>query len=192
MVQMCRVTGDPLRWLERWLHEKGFSDTERLAHEMRPLCEILHHAATYDQLNLGGTACLEVAARRLQAIVDAHAVSASRPNWSVARYYGSSVNTLDVSSEAMKKYATRMAKDEWDLQVTQNRIRELRGAAGSGDKGVDKGVELYMVPLDGDAALAPSKGARGGGGGRGGDGGGGRGGRARARRLGADSSGANA
>jgi hypothetical protein len=97
---------------------------------MRPLCEILHHGATYDQLNLGGTACLEVAARRLQAIVDAHSVSAARPNWSVARYYGGSVNALDVSSEAMKKYATRMAKDEWDLHVTQNRIRELKNAGG--------------------------------------------------------------
>ena len=80
LAAMTKIAGDPRRWLERWLIEKGFGENDRLAHEMHVLADCLFHAATYDQLNVGSVVCLEVVARRLQAIVDAHSVSASKPN----------------------------------------------------------------------------------------------------------------
>ena len=82
----------------------------------------------------------------------------------------------------MKKYATRMAKDDFDLQLAANRVRDLRasGTARADARAFAFGDES-AADGPGGAAL-PAAGA---GGGRGG----GKGGRnGRARRLKADGS----
>ena len=182
MTAMSRVATNPMRWLERWLHEKGFSEHERLAHETRPLCEILHYGATYGQLNLGGAACLEVATRRLQAIVDAHSVSATRPNWALAKFYSGAHCSLDVSSDSMKKYATRMANDEFELQLAANRVRDLRGGGVGAADSKDYGFGCDDGAADGSGAGGAQ------GGGQGSRGGGKDGKSGRARRLKAEGS----
>ena len=70
--------------LERWLLEKGSGEDQRLARKMHVLADCLFHAAAYGQLDAGSVVCLEVVARRLQAIVDADSVSAAKPKWSIA------------------------------------------------------------------------------------------------------------
>ena len=46
--------------------------TDRVAHELWVLVETLQTAGSYDQLNLGGVAALEVVARRVQLITEAY------------------------------------------------------------------------------------------------------------------------
>ena len=94
------------------------------------LADCLYHAATYDQLNVGSVVCLEAVARRLQAIVDAHSVSATKPNWSIAKYHSGSASSLNVSSEGLRRYATRNAKGEIDLHIAQARVRDMKYGGG--------------------------------------------------------------
>ena len=53
------------------MRDKHISVKDRADHELRCLCDELEEAACFDQLNLGALACLEVAARRLNLMVDA-------------------------------------------------------------------------------------------------------------------------
>eukprot|EP00959_Pyramimonas_sp_CCMP1952_P117036 2446376-Pyramimonas_sp.AAC.1 len=61
---MTNLMGSPRGWLERFLRDKGISSTDRVSHELRSLCDILEEGCDFDQFNLGGLACLEVAALR--------------------------------------------------------------------------------------------------------------------------------
>ena len=69
---MEKLGGSPRQWVEHLLRDKHISGKDRAAHELRCLCDVLEEAACFDQLNLGALACLEVAARRLNLIVDGH------------------------------------------------------------------------------------------------------------------------
>ena len=66
------VEQSPQQWLERLVRDKHISVKDRADHELRCLCDELEEAACFDQFNLGALACLEVAARRLNLMVDAH------------------------------------------------------------------------------------------------------------------------
>ena len=131
-----RVGGDPIRWFEKWLSDKGFSEGDRVAHEMRTLVEILYYGGCVDQLNLPSLICMEVAGHRLQSIVDAYAANPARPNWAMAKYYESSDRSVDIVSEPLKRFAARRAKEDWDLQTAHTRVRELRadGPGGGWEK----------------------------------------------------------
>ena len=48
---MQRVGGDLRLWLREYLREKGLSNTDRVAHEMRTLVESFWHAGTVDSLS---------------------------------------------------------------------------------------------------------------------------------------------
>ncbi|CAK0882062.1 unnamed protein product, partial [Prorocentrum cordatum] len=56
---MHRTAGTPRAWLEKFLRDKNIAPTDRVAHELRPLVEALEEAGCFDQVNLGGLACLE-------------------------------------------------------------------------------------------------------------------------------------
>ena len=51
---MERQGGDPRLWLDKWLREKHLADSDRVAHELRRLADVLHMARVVDQLNVGG------------------------------------------------------------------------------------------------------------------------------------------
>ena len=53
---MEKLGGGPQQWLELFLIEKHISD--KAAHELRCLCDVLEKAACFDQVNLGALACL--------------------------------------------------------------------------------------------------------------------------------------
>eukprot|EP00959_Pyramimonas_sp_CCMP1952_P243674 5093468-Pyramimonas_sp.AAC.1 len=46
---MLRVGGDPRLWLREYLREKGLASADRVAHELRCICEALYMAGCYDQ-----------------------------------------------------------------------------------------------------------------------------------------------
>ena len=62
--------------------------------------EILYQGGTYDQLNVGAVASLEIASRRLIAIVEATSKGLDSPNWKTARHY-TGTSTLPVSCALM-------------------------------------------------------------------------------------------
>eukprot|EP00974_Lingulodinium_polyedra_P075536 7319166-Lingulodinium_polyedra.AAC.1 len=56
---MERHGGNPRLWFDHFCRSKDIRATDRVFHECRVLTEALHLAGTYDQVNLGGLACLE-------------------------------------------------------------------------------------------------------------------------------------
>ena len=69
--QMQHHGGNPKLWMHLWMKELGVSGKDRLYHEVTTLVEILYQGGTYDQLNVGAVASLEISSRRLIAIVEA-------------------------------------------------------------------------------------------------------------------------
>ena len=63
------------------MKELGVSGKDRLYHVVSTLEEMLHQRGTYDQLNVGAVASLEIASRRLIAIVEATSKGLGSPNW---------------------------------------------------------------------------------------------------------------
>jgi hypothetical protein len=77
----------PTRFFEALCQLWRLSPADRLYHELGSLFLIYRRAGEYDQLNVGGNACLEACARRIIAIIEAHATGTSNPNWSVAKIH---------------------------------------------------------------------------------------------------------
>jgi hypothetical protein len=147
-----RNGGSPERFLQVWCAEKGFSGTDRVVRELRTLLMALHHAGTYDQVNLGSLICLEVLARRVQGIVDAHSVNAASPNWKLAEFYEGAAGGVDSVSEDLKRFAMRKAKDKWDLDAAA-----LRASGGSTYHGTDYGNAYGGGATAGQAAADKTK-----------------------------------
>ena len=161
---MVNLNGSPRAWLERFLREKGIASTDRVAHELRVLCDILEEAGEFDQVNLGGLACLEVAALRLNLLVDAHKTSGSA-SYSNAKYLSPLTEVDQLMAPGLRSHVSRRAKEEYELMQGDKRAEAVAaGAAGS-----------RVPPREGAEEAAK-------GGGRGG-GGGGRGNKTRARAL---------
>eukprot|EP00959_Pyramimonas_sp_CCMP1952_P267784 5598687-Pyramimonas_sp.AAC.1 len=93
---MERTNGDPRSWPRDFLRSKGIGDNDRVAHEMRVLCDILFWAAVYDQVNLGGLMCLETAARRIAGLVAVYSDPA-KPVWGRARPCTGAVSSDDIA-----------------------------------------------------------------------------------------------
>ncbi|CAK0866856.1 unnamed protein product [Prorocentrum cordatum] len=160
---MVNLSGSPRVWLERFLREKGIASTDRVAHELRVLCDILEEAGEFDQINLGGLACLEVAALRLNLLVDAHKTSGSA-SYSNAKYLSPLTEVDQLMAPGLRSHVSRRAKEEYELMQGDKKAEAVAaGAAGA-----------RVPPREGadDAA----KGGKGGGGG-------GRGNKTRARAL---------
>ena len=137
-LHMCKVMerqgGDPRLWMERWVREKRLDNSDRVAHELRSLVEVLYAAGVVDQVNVGGLVCLERVCRRIAVIVEAYAVP-SRPSWDHARFYAGTASAEEVIAPALRTLAFKKAKDELELASSRTRTA-LRGApAGEGDAG---------------------------------------------------------
>ncbi|CAK0893720.1 unnamed protein product, partial [Prorocentrum cordatum] len=156
---MLRVGGDPRLWLREYLREKGLASADRVAHELRCICEALYMAGCYDQVNLGGLMALEVFCKRLEGIVAAHA-NPQRVQWEVAKYYAGVQSAEDVAGPLLRAHVARKIRED------REGLQALRGApsgAQEGDLGAGGG---------GGAGRGAGGEDKGGGGGRGrGDGG---------------------
>ncbi|CAK0862525.1 unnamed protein product, partial [Prorocentrum cordatum] len=108
--------GTPKAWFAEWAREVGISRQDRAWHEVECLIECLWLAGSYDQLNVGAAAALEVVARRLLQCVEACAKGADNPNWSAAKHFSATSSALDLAPEEMRMCAARQAKDELELE----------------------------------------------------------------------------
>ncbi|CAK0850742.1 unnamed protein product, partial [Prorocentrum cordatum] len=159
---MVNLSGSPRAWLERFLREKGIASTDRVAHELRVLCDILEEAGEFDQINLGGLACLEVAALRLNLLVDAH--KSGPASYSNAKYLSPLTDVDQLMAPGLRSHVSRRAKEEYELMQGDRKAEAV--AAGS--------AGARVPPREG--ADDSAKGGKGGGGG-------GRGNKTRARAL---------
>ena len=116
-------------WLDIYVRNKNISRSDRTYHELQVLVEIFYVAGVYDQVNGGGLACLEVAARRIQTIVDAYAVDPAKPSWSNARFYSGVGSVDDLVSPDLRQYVARQAKEESDIESVRQKTRTLGHAA---------------------------------------------------------------
>ena len=135
---MERQGGDPKLWLEKWLREKRLEGSDRVAHELRCLTDVLYMVGTVDQLNVGGLHCVESLCRRIAAIVEAYAVP-GRPSWEHARYYAGVGTAEEVVAPALRTHVLRRAKDEAEVSTARARTW-LRGGPAEGTGGEDDGA----------------------------------------------------
>ncbi|CAK0871913.1 unnamed protein product [Prorocentrum cordatum] len=148
---MVNLSGSPRAWLERFLREKGIASTDRVAHELRVLCDILEEAGEFDQINLGGLACLEVAALRLNLLVDAH--KSGPASYSNAKYLSPLTDVDQLMAPGLRSHVSRRAKEEYELMQGDRKAEAV--AAGS--------AGARVPPREG--ADDSAKGGKGGGGG---------------------------
>ena len=111
-------------------------------HEMEVLLEMFFVGGTYDQLNLPSLASFEVAARRLQSIVDAHA--GEHPNWGSARLFSGVTSAEDIVMPELRHEVAKKAKEEAEVEAMRSKGRsaavlEAVGAGGLPGKGAAGG-----------------------------------------------------
>lgn len=109
-----RHGGDPRLWLQLWLRTKHIEPSDRVAHEMRVLCDVLYYAGTFDQLNIPALVSLEVVCRRMQAVVDAY-TNPTKPSWENAKIFTGQGSPEDLVSPTFRSYATKKNRDELEL-----------------------------------------------------------------------------
>ncbi len=157
--KMQQHGGNPRLWFAEWTKETGVTRKDRAWHEVNVLIDALYLAGTYDQVNVGALASLEVITRRLLQYVEAYAHGAENPNWSSAKHFSGTASALDLVPEEMRTYASRLSKEEAELESLRARAKAPGAASGAAG-----------APAAAAAALAgglPGGGGDEGGGGRG-------------------------
>ena len=110
-----------------------------------------HQGGTHDQLNVGAVASLEIASRRLIAIVEATSKGLDSPNWETARHCTGTSTVFDLAPHELRAYVTRATKDEAEIDSMRTRGRYVgRGA---------EAVAVGGLPRLDDMATAGVKGA---------------------------------
>ncbi|CAK0847687.1 unnamed protein product, partial [Prorocentrum cordatum] len=135
-MMMMSLNGSPRAWLERFLRGKGVASTDRVARELRVLCDILEEAGEFDQLNRGGWACLEVAALRLNLLVDAHGTSGAA-SYSNAKYLSPLTEVDQLVAPGLRSHVSRRAKEEYEL------LQGDRKAEAAALSALLKGCSIY-------------------------------------------------
>ena len=155
MKHWLRHGGSPRLWLDIWCRSKGISNHERVYHELSLLLELFYVGGTYDQLNLPALCCFEVAARRIQSIVDAYAGDPSRPSWANARLYSGVGQAEDLVAPELRHYVARRAKEESDVESMRQRVRGLPSGAAA------EAAKEGALPKAGEGAGQPKGRGRG-------------------------------
>ena len=157
--QMQHHGGNPKLWMHLWMKEVDVSGKDRLYHEVTTLVEILYQGGTYDQLNVGAVASLEIASRRLIAIVEATSKGLDSPNWGTARHYTGTSTIFDLALHGLRACVTCAAKDEAEIDSMRIRGRHVGRAteavatAGVKGAGKDKGKRKTKGGRGGDVQL---------------------------------------
>eukprot|EP00435_Cladocopium_sp_Y103_P023715 s178_g5.t1 len=130
LTHMHRFGGDPRQWLQLWARQKGVYESDRVMHELRCLTDIFYHAGTFDQLNMPVLSSMEVAARRIQSIVEAYSAGApGAPDWSNSKLFTGYIGPDDLVSPQLRSWAARWGKEEVEISQARNKMRELKKAA---------------------------------------------------------------
>ena len=124
----------PTGFLEKWARSKKVEETDRVFYELKTLMDILETGGSYDQLNLGALACMEVCSRRAQTIFDAYEVNPSKPNFESARYFSGQGSISDAVSPELRSFVARRARDDAEVEKQRQKVRELRRPPAAGGK----------------------------------------------------------
>ena len=131
---MQKFGGDPSNWMLQSAREKHIQATDRTWHELRVLTQSLQSFGSYDQLNLGACAGVEIICRRIQAIADAHSVP-GRVDWSNGKYFAGQGDVGDAVSSQLRQWVARRAKDDAEIDTARERARAVQSrAASAGDQ----------------------------------------------------------
>ena len=98
-------------------------------HEVSALVEIVYQAGCYDALNMGASAAIEVAVRRLVLIIEAHASNPQAPAWGNARYLSGTSHSFDIVPKALRQHIAREAKNYVEIFHLR---QKARGGLGGG------------------------------------------------------------
>ncbi|CAK0825411.1 unnamed protein product, partial [Prorocentrum cordatum] len=156
--KMYRHGGAPKMWFQEWCKEQGVTRKDRAYHEVQTFIEVLYLAGTYDQLNMGALASLEVVSRRLLQYVEAYAHGAENANWGAAKHLGGTTNPLDLVPDALRSYASRLSKEEQELEALRMRSRVPGAAPADGAGAAAAAVASGGLPAAGAAGGAAAEG----------------------------------
>ena len=132
---MERHGGSPRQWVDLYLREKGFSNADRVTHELRMLTEVFQMAGTFVQLNLASLSCMELLARRIPSIVEAHAINPQKPCYDNASLFAGQGSSIDGVCPELKSFVARKAREDAEIEKSKAKVRELK----KGDKGGGRG-----------------------------------------------------
>lgn len=130
-----RHRGNPRLWLEGWCRNRGIHHHDRVYHELSVLLEMYFVAGTFDQINVPSLVCFEVAARRVQSVVDAHSADGQKPSWGSAQLFSESGNPDALIAPELRQYVARRAREEAEIEATRQRSRTLSLAVDAGASG---------------------------------------------------------
>ena len=99
---------------------------------MQCITETLFLAGVYDQLNLGGLACIEHLCRRAQTVVDAYAGGGSgKPNFGAAHLYTGG-STIDSTTSELRDLVSKRAEQDQKIHAVRAKLTKPPGG-GEGD-----------------------------------------------------------
>ena len=106
--RMLNHGGDPKLWMQGFAKEVGISSRDRTWHELSTLVQVIYLAATFDALNLGALASVEMVARRIAAIAEAHRGGANAvPRWEATRHIVGVTDPYDLVSAELRGHVAR-------------------------------------------------------------------------------------
>ena len=157
LTHMERYGGTPRLWLQLWARARGVEEGDRVHHELSCLVDILETAGTYDQVNLGSLACMEVCCRRLQSIVDALSAEGGKQDWGNARLFTGRKRAEDLVSPALKAWAAKKGKEEVELFRARSSLRDLRSPSAAASDDAAAALAAGTFPPGGKGKGAKSK-----------------------------------
>ena len=78
----------------------------------------------------------------------------SKPNWNLGRYYECAGQDVDAVGLDLKKFVSRLAKDDLEVRLAAQRLRSLAGGEGCGLDGGDAAAD---VPASGARAKGSAR-----------------------------------
>ena len=130
--ERCFRTGsDPKRWFAEWAKELSIGRKDRAWHEMHTLIDIFCQAGRHDQLNMGALACMVLVSRRFPQFTEACAHGADADNCPSAKHFSGS-SSLDLVPPQMRSHASRLSRQEAELEHLRARAETHAAGASSG------------------------------------------------------------
>ena len=159
---MLRHGGTPKLWLQQWCNDKGITQRDRVYHEVSAPVEIVYQAGCYNALNIGASAAIEVAVRRLISIIEAHASNPQASGWGNACYFSGTSYPCDVVPKDLRQHIAREAKDDVEIFHLRQKARAGASAADAAwSSTAAAAVAVGGLPTDPAAARDKKKRAKG-------------------------------
>ena len=115
------------------LRDLKIAENDRSAHELELLLNVLELAGSVDQVNLGNLSSMELIARRVQLILDAHS-SGAKAAWEGAEHFMGLGKQAKGINPALQAHVAARLKDEAEVEKQRQKAREVRKLRLKNDK----------------------------------------------------------